>query len=384
MRIQLLEVETNTLDQKPARPRLGILLSTYRRPNKLLRLLDTLSWLERKDLPVDVTLVILDDSDDRGSTELWLKHYSKSPLAVPTHIVIRRRNLGQGPNFVQGMLDFKHFDLYWPVTDDDLPREAETVRFIDTVVQEAPTVAVCEFRQGPSHEFGTFFEQAQGVQEGQDLDLEPVIRFGKGTNMIFKRPSEAILSVWASRFCGSMYEDKALALLLLVSDRSPKLIIYPELAITADSDFGRLRYSMRAFANLERVALEVRRMFPSDSLNLVWRNSKFHGEWWWWLRGLVHHVEPRGTFRYRTPTLLRELAFPLLRVLDHLMSTGEDRWVTWITWRRRPAAISSRGDLHMELHPTPGKDPAEPTSVNFLSKFNTWSRGAVSAGLPVN
>lgn len=369
-------MEANVLDKKPGRSSLAILVSTYRRPAKLLRLVESLSWLERKDLPVDPTLVILDDSDDRGSTELWLEQYSKRPLAVRTHIVIRRRNLGQGPNFVQGILNFKDFDFYWPVTDDDLPREAETLRFIQTVVQEAPTVAVCEFRQGHSQEFGTFFDQDQGVQEGHDLNLEPVIRFGKGTNMIFRRPSEGVLSTWATRFCGSMYEDKALALLLLVTDQSPKLLVYPELAITADSDFGRLRYSMRAFANLERVVLEVRRMFPSESLNLIWRQSKFHGEWWWWLRGLVHHFEPRGTFRYQTTTLLRELAFPLLRLTDRLLSTGNDRWVTWIKWRRRPSAIGSTGDMQIELHPNPESGPIETRTSDILSGFDSWSRGA--------
>jgi hypothetical protein len=270
------------------------------------------------------------------------------------------------------MLDFPGYDYYWPMTDDDLLDQEAGLEFLKALSAVRPAVAVCEFRQGEDLTHGTFFKPGVAVLTGPRLDLEPVIRFGKGTNMVFRAPSPQLLDTWARNFRGCMYEDKALALLALSFDEDASLLVFPELTLTADRDFGHLRYSMRAFANLQRVATLVGKINRDANLANFWSETKFHGEWWWWLRGLIHHFEPRGRFRYQRSVLLRELIFPLLWLANHLTPWRSNLWVSWITWRRYPATVAAPGDLIVSLASEQSLGHAEEGARIALHRLSLW------------
>ena len=317
-------------DKGKGRPSIAIVIPSFRRPDCIRRQLAFWQNIDSRSLPLKVAVFLVDDSVSRTSTESWLSDTEEMRFRVPLFALIRSRNLGQGPNVMDALARLWNFDYLWVLADDDFLIEESMMSLLEEVRAQEPAVAVCEFRQGLNLERGTFFNGDVRILGADEVGLEAILRFGKGSNVILRNPGPSTIVDVAIGFHGSMYEDKALALSVVSKFESPKILVFPRITVVADSNFGRLRYPMRVFANLERVVDKLsHEQFLQCLSSSMWKRSRLN-EWEWWWRGIVLHLMPGTPFRYDTSILWNEFLYPVRWLRSRLSKeSSETKWVQW-------------------------------------------------------
>lgn len=286
------------------------LITTYKRPAKLLRLLSQFST-EFNHLVGILDIYIADDDPSSCLNEQVLA--LNSPLNIFHHI--NPVNLGQGPNLIQAIFvnQDKGYDYLWCPGDDDQIVPDSFVELIDNVIFNHPSVALLEFRQGPKLSAGTFFQPNVTSIHKIDSALAAIAKFGKGTSSIFMYPDLKFLFYVKEFMPMCMYQDKALASYAFLSGlrEGNSLLLHPKLAAFGDRDYGQLRYSTRVFSNLYltiyyTVSYIYGNPLPISSDALKTAIGRKSPLWWWWW-GIKSHLHPLSDIKYSMPKFIHEL-----------------------------------------------------------------------------
>lgn len=289
-----------------------LLITTYKREDKLLRFLDRLSDEEFHRIKDTLDVLVADDDPTSTLLERIDEISRKHPLKV--RYIKNEINLGQGPNGMNALTVHRDYDYYWIPGDDDEIIPGETVDLVKKILLHKPSVAVLEFRQGRGLSQGTFFEGESRLITDPEYSIEAITRFGKGTSAIFSRPSDWALKLVSESFFDCMYQDKALAILAYLESKERKIYLKTEMTAFGDEDFGKLRYSARVFVNLYR----------TRDLIIDFYKKKYNTQFSYspkiikvsvidmWIYGIKNHFNPKSELSYTTSRLLKEIfVFPI-------------------------------------------------------------------------
>jgi len=290
--------------------KLLVVLTTYKRNSKILRLINSFNdplFYSIKDF---IDIIIADD--DPNSILGTLINELNENHVFPLIYIKNSKNLGQGKNAAFTIYDNFSYDYYWMPGDDDIIIVNEFKELINKVFLLKPDIALLEFRQGANLEGGTFFEGESRLITEYDECIEKIMRFGKNTSTIFKRPSNWMMEEVLTTFSECMYQDKVLAILVYLESIKKEVYLKTEITATGDKDFGRLRYSMRVFANLPlavSLAIKIYNNKYLTNYNFI-QNSKT-SVFWWWKFGLLAHFNRSSQLAYTNSRLISEIFYPL-------------------------------------------------------------------------
>lgn len=285
-----------------------LLITTYKRNNKIIRFLEDLNDKSFRNVKDYLDVLIVDDDPNSVLGGLLSDIVIEHQLNVTYTKNIK--NLGQGPNLMNALLNNHGYDYYWMPGDDDRLMPDQAVDLILKIRAYRPAAAALEFRQGKNLNLGTFFDGESRMVDSVDESIEYLIRFGKATSAIISRPSEWALKLVNDEFVDCMYQDKVLAVLVLLESRDRKIFLKTELTAMGDKDFGKLRYSFRVFNNLS-VSINYAKL----KYNEVYNQKISHGEvkvtkrqsLSSWKHGLMVNFRPDNEICYAKTRLAKEL-----------------------------------------------------------------------------
>lgn len=286
------------------------LITTYNRPEKLLRLLRQFS--SGFDHLFGILDIYIADDNPRSCLHEAIRAVN-SPLNIYYHK--NPINLGQGPNLVEAISanEANGYDYLWCPGDDDQIVPDSFIELIDNIILNQPSVAVLEFRQGPNLSAGTFFKSDVEKIYEIDLALAAIARFGKGTSSIFRYPDQKFLSYVNVFMSKCMYQDKALASYAFLSGfvEGNTLLVHPRLAAFGDQDYGKLRYSTRVFSNLYQTIVDTLNYFYGNryavSLSVLKSSVGLQSPLWWWWWGIKANLHASSQIKYSTSKFFYEL-----------------------------------------------------------------------------
>lgn len=283
----------------------NVILTTYQRPDEFSRLLDAIMQVDWSLLNSDYKILIYDD-------------FPKSKLQYQLHDILdhpkieyHRRvvNLGQGQNHMDAVRDIPEGQYIWMPGDDDIVNPQEFNGALNAINRLDPDVLLLEFRQGPNLQHGTFYETHLTTINDVDAKIEVISRFGKCTSTIFKKPSVSVSNYINNEFTNCMYPDKAFGIARALEHPHSKVMCYNNLVAHGDANYGKLRYSMRVFRNLNTIAILI-----SAFLKIEITQSDFKGEARWWMSGLISTISPNSEIKYTSKRFMIELFWPLWRM----------------------------------------------------------------------
>jgi hypothetical protein len=283
------------------------ILTTYNRPDKLLRFLgqfdSTFSSISDK-----FEIFIADDlPSSQLANDIYLTS-AKSPIPIYYHR--NAINLGQGPNLVNALKLNPDYYFYWCPGDDDVIIAEEFIECIHSTLRLRPAACALEFRQGRSMNSGTFFAGQSRLEFDINICLDLITRFGKGASTIISNPGRTFISFVDNELSNSMYQDKAIGIYSFLRKSKRGVYVHPKLTVYGDVDYGRLRYSMRVFSNLDLTVRKTISYYLSTSffnLNITFRLKGHLSPLKWWWIGIKSHINPSCELSYTTPKFFKEL-----------------------------------------------------------------------------
>ena len=288
-----------------------VVLTTFNRNEKILRFLNSFNNQKFNLIKNHLDIIIADDNPN-SNLESNLETIKKEHIF---NIIYKKndKNLGQGKNAAFTIYSNFNYDYYWMPGDDDIIIVDEFIDLIQKILILKPDVALLEFRQGINLDGGTFFEGKSRLISDFDQSIEHIIRFGKNTSTIFKRPSNWAINEVLTTFTDCMYQDKVLAIFSYLESSDKKTYLKTELTATGDIDYGKLRYSMRVFINLSlSVSLAINNYNSENGTAYSYSGKDDKNSFWWWKFGLRAHFNRNSQLSYTTGRLLKELIYPII------------------------------------------------------------------------
>ena len=288
---------------------LTFLIITYRRPEKVVRLLQSFlddNWNEF-DIS-DFEIVIADDHSEDNTLEIisptiealqnkgWLVRY-----------VYRDENLRGDRNLYYGYAKDSIGKFVWFLCDDDMINVKEAINYLKVVFQTNPLVSICGFEQGDKNQYGNKFEGEARLINSFSESVDYLIKFPKTTAYLMRRCPEIDLDPLFEELDRTLFSWIGLAIYLLGTNNQDKLFIYPSIVAKADEEYSLLPYSYRIFGTMSFVT-ERSIEFADLSFKLIkpqLYNLKYEDEILLNLTGLRAHYSWRTTIKY-TPTILEQ------------------------------------------------------------------------------
>ena len=289
---------------------LVVLITTYQRNDKLLRLLFLINKVKWIDNALRINVFVYDDdpnNDFRIPKEL-------NNNVVNFTYIKRKINLGQGPNLssaIQELSKSYSNNFLWCPADDDLIDIFHFPIFINNLLNSKASVGVCGFKQGISKIVTTDFNGTDRVIYDYDLCIDAIRKRGKGSNVIFKIPDSYDINRIIKDYSGCYYEDKIFALnsIFNCNDSEYRCVyLYPKVITFADQEYGKLRYSMRVYLNRDMAMNKEIKYHISlgHKIKLI-DTSNNNSELYWYFMGLLISIKPRSEVRYTRKRFFNEL-----------------------------------------------------------------------------
>jgi hypothetical protein len=302
--------------------KLLIVLTTYKRNEKVLRFLDSFNNSKYLLIKNYIDIIVADDNPNSNLGSI-LDSNIKDHIF---NIIYKKndRNLGQGKNAAFTIYANYNYDYYWMPGDDDIIIVEEFIDIIQKIVIFKPDVALLEFRQGLHMDAGTFFEGESRVINNFQECISNIIKFGKNTSTIFKRPSEWAINETITAFSESMYQDKVLAIFSFLESNDKKVYLKTEITAMGDIDYGKLRYSMRVFVNLD-LSLKLAIKKINDKYNTFYTifDDNLKSPFWWWKYGLSAHFNSKSQLSYTKHRLLFEILYPFTYIFRKIFNKNQ-------------------------------------------------------------
>jgi hypothetical protein len=282
------------------------ILTTYNRPQKLLRFLNQFD--EKFNNVSDFfEIYVADDSSDSEIQDEVRDIINKSQIKISYHR--NKSNLGQGPNLVQAIKVNAHYEYYWFPGDDDLIIPDEFNKFLLNLKESNPSVAVFEFRQGKGLKSGTFLEGRNRIEKDPSVIIDSILKFGKCTSTVVGNPGEKFIQFLEIYMRNCMYQDKALVLYTFLISKKRNAYIHTDLTATGDAEYGNLRYSTRVFSNLDKTASKVINYYNDNNANKYHHifNKPISPLYWWYFGIKCNILFWKSEIRYKNVKFIKEL-----------------------------------------------------------------------------
>jgi glycosyltransferase involved in cell wall biosynthesis len=293
--------------------KLVILITTYKREDKLFRLLESILTSDFSRISNLVDIFIADD-DPHSNLSLKIQERYSGFSNIIYHK--NKINLGQGENFVKALSYLTNYSYFICPGDDDIFKTDEFIKVILELFRLKPAIMVVEFRQGRNLETGTLFSGNSRFINTPSEAIALISNFGKCASCIFSEVTLNELKYLETFFKNSMYQDKALCVFSYLKQLNKGLYLYTDLVVFNDDKFVPLRYSTRIYSNLPKtinLALIISSLYlsflPADKLIHLYI-KEYKSIWKFWFDGILMHLSPFSQFRYTLSRFYKELQYP--------------------------------------------------------------------------
>ena len=292
---------------------LTFLIITYRRPEKVARLLRLFLDDRWQQLGLsNFEIVIADDHGEDATYEIIgpvIKQLEEKGWRVK--YVYRETNLRGDRNLYYGYTRDSSGQYVWFLCDDDVIDVGQAIPYIETVRQVKPLISMCGFVQGSDNQHGNHFGGETRLVQDFPEAVNYLIKFPKTTAYLMRRCQEINLDHIFERWDRTLFSWIGISIYLLAHKKHEVVLIYPTVVANADEDYGLLRYSYRIFGKLFPVvkdSIELSNMsFEQIKPSLV--NLSAHDEIEQCVIGLNAHYSWRSHIRYSPDVLSQELIF---------------------------------------------------------------------------
>jgi len=292
---------------------LTFLIITYRRPEKVARLLNLFldsQWdqVNRQDFEI----VIADDHSEDNTFGVIKPIFQRlEEKGWRVKYIYRDTNLRGDRNLYYGYTRDSAGEYVWFLCDDDLIDVKQVIPYIETVRQLKPFVSMCGFTQGADDRLGNAFGGTTRLVSNFPEALNYLIKFPKTSAYMMRRLPEMDLDQIFERWDHTLFSWIGILIYLLAKNKQKGVLVYPTVVARADDDFGRLRYSFRIFAKLTPVVKESIELanisFQQISKKLI--NLSKTTEFDQCVFGLISHYSWRSYITYAPEILEKELEF---------------------------------------------------------------------------
>ena len=292
---------------------LTFLVITYRRPEKVARLLNLFlnsQWdqVNRQDFEI----VIADDHGEDNTHEVIKPILQKlEEKGWQVKYICRDANLRGDRNLYYGYTRDSSGEYVWFLCDDDLIDVQQAITYIETVRQLKPFLSMCGFTQGADDKLSNAFGDATRIINDFPEAVNYLIKFPKTTAYMMRRLPDINLDEIFERWDNTLFSWIGIPIYLLALNKYKGVLVYPTIVAKADDDFGKLRYSFRIFAKLLPVvkdSIELANISFEDIAPEL-TNLKETTEYNQCVNGLIAHYSWRSYITYAPEILEKELAF---------------------------------------------------------------------------
>jgi glycosyltransferase involved in cell wall biosynthesis/SAM-dependent methyltransferase len=304
--------------------KISVLVLTYRRPDKLKRLLTQFTLPEMQAVRDCIEEIVVADDCGKDDTGAVIAPVLKDlgNLGYAARYVCRERNLRGDMNLYKGYRDDCEAEYVWILCDDDVLMPAESAAFVRSVVDHKPAVAICQFAQGEGHKYGTKFTgQSRRVIDAESA-VEMIARFPKTSAYILKRDLISDFDREIHGWNGTLFSWIGMSIMLFAKYPDRGLYIHTPLTMVGDDGYSSLRYSYRVFQHLGRVvahAVDKSNLAFGSQLPKMSRSER--SELNWCLRGLFSHFNPLSPVRYEDGIAAAEFKFLTHKISVSMTST---------------------------------------------------------------
>lgn len=290
---------------------LSIVIITYKRPNKLLNLLECFkdpNWKTVRDLNAEI--IICDDFSNDDTAEVC-QSIIENLLRLGWNIryIAREINVRNDENLYLGYEKDAKGEYCWTLCDDDIVISEPAIRFILELHSTKPIVAICGFEQGIKRKINNLnLGNQTTIYDDFRQSFFAVINFPKTSSYIMRRSVIKDLDqFFYSKLNFTLYAWIAISILLINQVKNNRLLYFAEICTRGDQDYGALdNYSYRVFANLDLVI-----KYALEELNIKSDIFIFNprSEDDLLIEGLKSHYSYRSEIFYKDPVLKIEINF---------------------------------------------------------------------------
>lgn len=288
---------------------LTFLILTYKRPEKVTRLLktflDTL-WDELDYRKFEI--VIADDhSEDNTNSVINPVIEKLQSKGWSVRYVYRDVNLRGDRNLYYGYTRDSSGQFVWFLCDDDILNIPEAINYIKVVEQTQPLLGICGFEQGDKNQYGNKFEGEPRLINDLTESIDYLIKFPKTTAYLMRRYPEIKMDDLFEKLDGTLYSWIGLSVFLLTIKKEEKLLIYPKTVAASDDGYSLLPYSYRIFGTMYHLIKEsiIYANLPFNNIFPNLSNLKKEDELTLNIKGLGAHFSWRTPIKY-TPKIYNE------------------------------------------------------------------------------
>ena len=289
------------------------LIITYRRPEKVARLLSTFlddRWEQSEYTDFEIVV-----ADDHGQDETF---ETICPIIVSlvsrgwsVKYVYRDQNIRGDRNLFYGYRRDAKGQYVWFLCDDDVIDIGEAIVYINAVRHFRPAVSICGFSQGDNNQMGTGFGGMTRLITDFRESISYLVKFPKTTAYMLRRVDDEKLDNVFELWDNTLFSWIGISIYILKNNLASGLLVYPSIVARADQDFGRLRYSYRVFKNLYFVTKDAIKITGSifEDIDNDLRSIHTGGELDLCMLGLIAHYNPNCYIKYSAEVLDGEIVF---------------------------------------------------------------------------
>jgi glycosyltransferase involved in cell wall biosynthesis len=218
---------------------LTIAIPTYKRPLKVIRLLNLLKrQIEEAQLQSSIDIIVSDNTETDETASLYALF---DPGSVHVQYFHQAKNLGFDGNllFLYERADSQYI---WYLADDDFPLEGSIIRIMDALQQKQPDVLLFSFMQPPGSPARQFhFAEPLHEIHAPAQAITTVISYPKLSVFVMRKvaftPTHEQILISAK---GEGWIFLTLSITVLAQSPSPLVTVFSEQLASADDDYTHI------------------------------------------------------------------------------------------------------------------------------------------------
>lgn len=232
--------------------KLSILIPTFNRGNKLLRLLKILeSEISNLDIKTQVNVLVSDNASVDNTFEIA----SGFTTTRYKFIYFRQmQNLGFDNN-IKFLYDKAQTDYIWYIADDDFPLPGSLSKIFNALHEHNPDVLLFSFIQPPGATFKQFdFPEQIHLVTDPVIAIEHILRYTK-LSIFVMRKTYFTHSQWKiiDKNIGSGWYYISLAFSVLESVKNMQLAVISESLASCDEDYKLISYTPYPLMHMDKM-----------------------------------------------------------------------------------------------------------------------------------
>jgi glycosyltransferase involved in cell wall biosynthesis len=218
---------------------LTIAIPTYKRPLKVIRLLNLLKrQIEEAQLQSVIDIIISDNTETDETASLYA---SFNPGSVNVQYFHQNKNLGFDGNLLF-LYEKANTDYIWYLADDDFPLEGSIIKIMDALRLKHPDVLLFSFMQPPGSPARQFhFAEPLHEIQSPELAINTVISYPKLSVFVMRKviftPHHKQILMSAR---GEGWIFLTLSISVLAQSQSLLVAVFSEQLASADDDYTHI------------------------------------------------------------------------------------------------------------------------------------------------